>query len=84
MVEAYVRRAVEYSLTREVDRTRLVRFERYAAQAPILSRLGDSCVLDTLGVLLYVLAYHHALKLFAEFRRLHAELASYHRVFARL
>jgi hypothetical protein len=56
--EAYVRRTVEYSQTRKVDRTRLFHFERCAAPAPILSCFGGSCVLDTLGVLLYVPAYH--------------------------
>jgi hypothetical protein len=34
--EAYVRRTVEYSQTRKVDRTRLFHFERCAAPAPIL------------------------------------------------
>jgi hypothetical protein len=41
-----------------VDRTRLFRFERCAAPAPTLSHVGDPYVLDTLGVLLYVVTYH--------------------------
>jgi hypothetical protein len=41
-----------------VDRTRLFRFERCAAPAPILSRVGDPCVLDTLCVLLNVVTYN--------------------------
>jgi hypothetical protein len=48
IAEAYVRRAIEYSLMRKVDRTRLFRFERCAAPDPILSRVGDPCVLPAI------------------------------------
>jgi hypothetical protein len=57
---------VDYCLPREVDETRLVCFERYAAPTRPLFCVRDNRVPNRLCVLLYIVAYHLCLEVVDE------------------